>query len=141
MHKAAARTTLFRLIEAGHLARSAMLVPLQEAGLEPGDDAILFGLTDPEGATEDDLRALTGLDATNLDMRLARLGMMGVLDRPAVGPLLLPGARLTERGQDIADTLTAQWRQLDEALVGELKPKSKKKLRKVLKRFVKLLAL
>lgn len=118
-----------------------MLVPLQNAGLEAGDDAILFGLTDPEGASEDELRALTGLDAAALDMRLARLGLMGVIDRPAVGPLLLPGARLTERGREIAVTLTAQWRQLDDALIGELKPKSKKKLRKILKRFVRLLAL
>lgn len=139
MRKSAAKTTLYRLIEAGHLARHAMLAPLKDLGLEAGDDAILFGLLDPEGATETDLCELTGLDSASLEIRLSRLGMKGVLDRLAVGPHLLPGARLTERGAEIADLLMANWEQLDDALTGELDSKTTKQLRRVLKRFVKLL--
>ncbi len=141
MAKPPAKTTLYRLIEAGHLARQRMLTPLYEHGLEPGDDAVLFAITEPAGMTEMDLKAITGLDGVALDMRLIRLEAAGILDRCAVGPHLAPGARLTERGRAVADTLEGQWQQLEEALTGELAAKDRKALRKMLKRFVKLLRL
>ena len=137
----AVNTTLYHLIDAGHLARHAMLVPLQAHGLEAGDDAMLFGLSKPKGATENTLRQLTGLGIVALDARLERLDRLGILDRLAIGSKLLPGARLTDKGREIADLLADNWRQLDEALIGELDEKNRKQLRKILKRFVRLLSL
>ena len=71
MSKSAAGSTLYRLIEAGHLARQALLAPLADRGLEAGDDAILLGLADPAGVSTQALIAFTGLPREHLDARLA----------------------------------------------------------------------
>lgn len=140
MKKSAAKSTLYRLIETGHLARQAMLVPLLESGLEPGDDAVLFGLSGIEGATETELQDLTGLNLLALDARLDRLSDEGILNRLSVGSKLSAGAKLTEKGRDVSDILEGNWVQLEEALIGELDHKHRKGLRKILKRFVTLLS-
>lgn len=44
MSRPSSRSTLYQLIKAGQLAHRALLLPLSERGLEPGDDAILFEL-------------------------------------------------------------------------------------------------
>lgn len=139
--KPAAKTTLYRLIEAGHLARQRLIVPLRENGLHPGDDALLFSLTDPKGVSEKKLRTLTGLDATALSIRLARLEQMQILERLAVGPHLTNGARLTVHGHAVSARLQAHWNQLEEALIGELHKTEHQTFSKNLKRFVKLLRL
>lgn len=141
MPKPAEKTTLYRLIEAGHLARQQMLVPLSNRGLEPGDDAILFGIDKTEGVTEKQLQDLTGLNKIALEMRLLRLSDDGVIERVAVGSSLRPGARLTKRGAETAAILNANWQELEDALTGELGHKDHKALRKILKRFVSLLSL
>lgn len=135
MTKPAARTTLYRLIEAGHLARQRMLVPLYERGLEAGDDALLFALDAPDGVSEAALREVTGLNEVALEMRLVRLEEAGILAREGTT------VRLTQSGGEVAVILDAQWQQLEEALTGELSHKHHKKLRKILKRFVALLGL
>lgn len=141
MPKHAAKTTLYKLIEAGHLARQKLLVPLTARGLEVGDDAILFAIDEDAGVPEKQLAAMTGLNEIALEMRLVRLSDDGVIFRVAVGPKLQPGARLTERGKQIAGILQENWRELEQALTGELEHSDKKALRKILKRFVNLLSL
>lgn len=141
MSKPAAKTTLYKLIEAGHLARQKLLVPLTARGLEVGDDAILFAIDKASGVSEKQLAAVTGLNEIALEMRLVRLSDDGIITRLAVGSTLTPGARLTERGLEIANILKENWRELETALTGELQHKDKKALRKILKRFVNLLSL
>jgi hypothetical protein len=58
-----------------------------------------------------------------------------------VGPELAPGVALTERGLRIRNGLADHWSQLEEALMGELKPRQRRKLRDRLGRFVDLLRL
>jgi DNA-binding MarR family transcriptional regulator len=140
MSRPSSRSTLYRLIEAGQLAHKALLLPLLERGLEPGDDAILFELG-RAGATEIELAAELGLDEVALTIRLTRLLDRGLVTRQAVGPELAPGVALTARGVRIRNGLADHWTQLEEALMGELKPKSRKKLSERLKRFVELLRL
>lgn len=140
MSKPSSRSTLYRLIEAGQLAHRALLLPLSERGLEPGDDAILFELG-RAGTTETQLAAKLGLSETSLQTRLARLIDRGLVTRQAVGPELAAGVALSERGVRIRNSLADHWTQLEEALMGELKPKQRKKLGERLKRFVDLLSL
>jgi DNA-binding MarR family transcriptional regulator len=140
MARPSSRSTLYRLIEAGQLAHQALLLPLVERGLEPGDDAILFELG-RAGATEAELAAELGLEQTALATRLTRLLDRGLVARQAVGPELAPGIALTERGARIRNGLADHWTQLEEALMGELKPRQRKKLGTRLKRFVALLRL
>ena len=140
MSRPSSRSTLYRLIEAGQLAHKALLQPLLERGLEPGDDAILFELG-RAGTTEMELAAELGLSEVSLTTRLSRLLDRELVTRQAVGPELAPGVALTERGVRIRNGLVDHWSQLEEALMGELKPKQRKKLGDRLKRFVELLRL
>lgn len=140
MSRPSSRSTLYRLIEAGQLAHKALLLPLMERGLEPGDDAILFELG-RSGTTEAELAAELGLSEVALSIRLSRLLERELVIRQAVGPELAPGVALSERGIRIRNGLADHWTQLEEALMGELKPKQRKKLGDRLKRFVELLRL
>lgn len=140
MSRPSSRSTLYRLIEAGQLAHKALLQPLLERGLEPGDDAILFELG-RAGTTEMELASELGLSEVGLTTRLSRLLDRGLVTRQAVGPELAPGVALTERGARIRNGLADHWTQLEEALMGELKPKQRQKLGDRLKRFVELLRL
>ena len=140
MSRPSSRSTLYRLIEAGQLAHKALLLPLVERGLEPGDDAILFELG-RSGTTEAELAAELGLGDAALATRLTRLIERELVTRQAVGPLLAPGIALTDRGIRIRNGLADHWAQLEEALMGELKPRHRKTLADHLKRFVDLLRL
>lgn len=140
MARPSSRSTLYRLIEAGQLAHKALLLPLVERGLEPGDDAILFELG-RSGTTERELAAALGMTEQSLAARLTRLIERELVTRQAVGPELAAGVALTERGVRIRNGLADHWAQLEEALMGELKPKHRKKMGERLKRFVALLRL
>lgn len=141
MAETQSRSILYRLIEAGQLTRQALLVPLRERGLEPGDDAVLFTLHREGGATEADLGEETGLEGPALTSRIARLVERDLVARKAIGPELAPGLALTERGERLRELLAGNWEELEAALLGELSPKKRKKLRKTLTRFVELLRL
>lgn len=141
MAKPSARSTLYRLIEAGQLTHKALLVPLLERGLEPGDDAVLFVLHSQLGATETDLAGELGIGSEALGTRIERLIERDLIARKAIGPDLTPGLALTERGERIREVLTANWQQLEDALFGELGKKERKALGKTLERFVELLRL
>lgn len=138
MAKPSPSSVLYRLISAGQLAHKALLVPLKERGLEPGDDAILFELG-RAGTTEQDLANELGLPLDMLAPRLTRLFERDLIDRRAVGPELVPGVALTERGIRIRNSLADHWAQLEEALLGELKPKHRKRFGQILRRFTDLL--
>jgi DNA-binding MarR family transcriptional regulator len=140
MSKPSSRSALYRLIQAGQLAHQALLVPVLDKGLEPGDDAVLFVLA-RSGTTETELANELGLPSDALAVRLTRLVERDLVVRQAVGPLLEPGIALTDRGTRIRNSLADHWAQLEEALLGELKPKHRKRFATALGRFVDLLRL
>lgn len=139
MSKSAAGSTLYRLIEAGHLARQALLAPLAARGLEAGDDAILLGLADPSGTTTEALVQFTGLAPDQLDIRLARLEDRDLLLRLAVGPEMEPGARLSQQGHAMRQAVEDHWAHLELTLAQDLGDKRHKHLRKGLKRIIEVL--
>lgn len=141
MGKPRLRSVLYRLIEAGQLARHALLVPLEARGLEAGDDAILFLLRDRLGAGETDIGAALGTSPEALAPRLRRLHHRGLIEPRAVGATLAPGFALTPEGERLRRTLEENWDQLEDALVGELTRKKRRGLRRMLERFVTLLDL
>lgn len=140
MAEPSARAILYRLIEAGQLAHNAVLVPLRERGLEPGDDALLFVLG-RAGRTEEALQEDLGQSREALEPRLKRLIGRELVTRQAVGPELAPGLALTARGERIRETLAGNWADLEAALLGELAKREQKLLKRTLKRFVELLRL
>jgi DNA-binding MarR family transcriptional regulator len=140
MAKHASKTMIYRLIEAGHLARHALAAPLAGYGLEPGDDALLLSLYDSgTGMTTKALGAENGLDSETLAPRLIRLEALDLIMPAAVGATLEPGFRLTDQGEAVCGELNEHWKRLENALIGELSDKKRKSLKSILKRFVKLL--
>jgi DNA-binding MarR family transcriptional regulator len=133
-------STLFRLIEAGQLAHKALLEPLRERGLEPGDDGLLFALREG-GLTEAELSERSGIDDAALLQHIDRLIERELMVRQAVGPKLVPGLALTERGERMAAMLAANWAELESALWGELIKKDQRLVERTLRRFVDLLRL
>lgn len=140
MAKPSARSTLYRIIEAGQLAHRALLVPLRERGLEPGDDAVLFSLA-RGGMSDIELAQAVGIDEAAASARFERLIGRDLLARQAVGPDLAPGLALTERGERMRLFLEAHWFQLEAALIDELPAKRQRHLNQMLKRFIELLQL
>lgn len=136
-----AKTSVYRLIEAGFLSRQALLTPLQQCGLEPGDDAILLALKEDVQPTDADLMTRTGLPLAALSERLRRLQSQRMVRRLSVEVDGICATRLTDIGNQTCLLLSEHWQQLEEALVGELKPKDRKKLNRILQRFVALLDL
>jgi DNA-binding MarR family transcriptional regulator len=141
MSKPSSDSTLYRLIQAGQLAHKALMMPLLERGLEPGDDALLFVLAARKGATEENLAEQTGVGLDALNARIERLIERDLLVRQAVGPELAAGVALTERGERMRKFLLDNWKNLEDALFDELKKKQKKQIGNVLKRFTDLLRL
>lgn len=141
MSEPGAGSILYRLIEAGQLTRRALLVPLLERGLEPGDDAVLFTLHQRLGATEAELGEDLGISGAMLAARLERLIGHDLVAPSAVGAELVPGFALTDRGERLREILAENWAELEAALLGELKKKKRKALKKTLTRFVALLRL
>lgn len=139
MSKPPTASTLYRLIEAGHLARQALMAPLQARGLEAGDDAVLLGIADPEGVPMSTLEAFTGIAGEPLETILRRLEDKGLLLRLAVGPEMVPGARLSQQGQATRAAIEDHWRQLEDTIAADLGKKTRKSLRTGLKRIITLL--
>lgn len=132
MAKSIVPPALYRLIEAGHLARQAVLAPLAGRGLSPGDDAILLALESPEGEPEAEIMELTGLDATALAARLDPLAERGILERVAIGPEAASGVRLTGKGRQIHDVLKRHWQTLNAELIESLPGKRRRHLKRTL---------
>lgn len=127
---------LYRLIEAGHLARQAVLAPLADRGLSPGDDAILLALDTAEGLPDTALMDLTGLDSTQLVARLDRLATRDIVERAAVGPEMVTGARLTGKGIRMRDVLRRHWDTLNDELIGALPAKQRRELKRALDKMI-----
>lgn len=131
--------TLYRLIEAGQRAHRALISPLVDRGLEAGDDAVLFVLGETNGATEDILVTRIGLENGALNGRLDRLISRELVCRRAVGPDLVPGVALTERGERVRAALAGSWEALDVALLGTFDRKERRRLDRALRRVLTLL--
>lgn len=139
MAKPRNRSTLYRLIEAGQLAHQALLAPMMERGLQPGDDALLLILADRKGATEAELADETGVTAEALGPHLQRLIERDLVERRAVGPELLPGVALTHRGTRVERLLASHWKALDRLLTSDLRKDQRRALKKHLSRLSDLL--
>jgi DNA-binding MarR family transcriptional regulator len=130
MTKASDKSTLYRLIDAGLVARRALLRPLFAHGLEAGDDAVLLNLGS-EPRDREQLAAALGGDGPALARRLARLIDQGlVVQMPEDGA----GLALTERGQYLRLVLATHWRETESVLFAPLDRKERKTLRRLLKR-------
>ena len=133
------QTTLYRLIEAGQLARHTLLRPLAGLGLEAGDDAIILAMPKSGALSIKMLCAATGLDRNGLKVRIRRLVNLGMVSRMAIEGELSPLIVLSQKGIEARKKLCAHWRELEDALIGELKPKQQRKLEAIMARLMLLI--
>lgn len=135
MSKPVVASTLYHLIEAGLLARQAVLAPLVERGLQAGDDAVLFAL---EAEPRDRLGLVVSLggETNALDQRLDRLIGRGLVAPHAIGPELVPGLALTERGVRTRAQIERHWRRLEAELLAGIEGKRRRRFGRVLKRIL-----
>ncbi|MGV3651699.1 MAG: MarR family winged helix-turn-helix transcriptional regulator [Devosia sp.] len=136
MPRSRSHSTLYRLIEAGQLTRRALLVPLIERGLEPGDDALLLTLDAEAPMSLAALGEATGIGQEGLAARLDRLTARGLVAGTGAD-----GHRLTPAGTELRGVLGETWDELEDALLEDLSPRRRKAVRKALGRFVDLLSL
>ena len=141
MHKKISNSTLFQLIEAGHMARQVLLRPLNKFRLQPGDDAILLGSKKKKLTTDVQLGQLTGLASHSLQIRIDRLVDLSLIHRASFEESMEPATRLSKAGRAVRKQLIAHWVELDEALMNDLSKMEKKQLRQTMKRFTRLLSL
>lgn len=139
MPKTPTKTATYQLIEAGQLARAALVRPLTALGLEAGDDALIFALHRDKAMADGELAAVTGLPMPQLLPRLERLIRLDLITRADRIDADEAGSRLTEKGADLRKQLLQHWKQMDEALYGEFKPKHRKRMARMLERFTQLL--
>ena len=136
MSEPGSQSTLYRLIEAGLLARRALAAPLAAHGLEVGDDAVLFLLHTSGGATVEELTTGLGLGPDGLDARLFRMLAQGLIVRRAVGPDAVAGLALTDAGETLHAALADHWAALEASLTEGLPKKSRKRLKHALTQFI-----
>jgi len=136
MAKPEPSSRLYRLIEAGLLARQALLVPVLGRGLEPGDDALLFMLDASGAAALTHLAAQVGLEPGLLEQRVERLVALGLAERVENGDRAL---RLTSEGSNVRSVLIENWRELERALFDDLPRRRRKTVGRSLKRMGKIL--
>lgn len=130
---------LYRLVEVGHLTRLALHAPLGGRGLEPGDDALMFLLGERTEATEGDLAAALETDPAGLRRRIGRLCDAGFVARHAAGADLPSRLALTQSGEETRKALARHWDRVEDALLGGLGRKERKRLRRTLGRLADML--
>lgn len=123
--KSRAQSTLYRLIAAGQLVHRALAQPLGRLGLQPGDDAVLLTLCETNEITPNGLAEALGLDSGQLQSRLRRLADTGLIQAgPGDSTICVSAA-----GLSVCAELEQDWNRLESALLDDLSPKQRRKLR------------
>lgn len=128
------RSTLLRLIEAGQLTRLALVAPLRERGLEPGDDIVLSEVAAQPGRDATGLAEALGLSAEDLQPMLDRLTARDLVATADEGVVL------TERGIRLSEALAAASSGIEAELLAGLGGKHRKSLDRSLRAIIATLA-
>lgn len=128
------RSTLLRLVEAGQLTRLALVTPLRERGLEPGDDIVLSEVAAQSGRDGTALAEALGLAAEDLQPMLDRLAARDLLTMEN------EGVALTERGTRLNEALTTAASGIEAHLLAGLDHKHRKSLDRSLRAIISTFA-
>ena len=124
-HKSRAQSTLYRLIAAGQLVHRSLALPLGRLGLQPGDDAVLLTLCETGDSSTADLAAALAVDLAQLQPRLRRLAETGLIGEGTAPETMAIAAA----GLSVCAELEQGWSELETALLGDLTPRQRRKLR------------
>ncbi|MBP2149510.1 MarR family transcriptional regulator [Xanthobacter autotrophicus DSM 597] len=136
------KTIGYRLTHTARLQKALSARLLAGLGLFPGQESVLKLLCEADGRTMGDLASALRVRPPTASKTIARLTTQGLVERRATdGDGRLVRVFLTEAGRDRGASIDHVWDQLEAEMVVGLDSKEKKRLRKLLRKVEKNLAL
>lgn len=137
-----AKTIGYRLNHTARLQRALSARLLSDLGLFPGQESVLKLLAEQDGRTMGDLATALRVRPPTASKTIARLTTQGLVERRATdGDGRLVRVFLTEVGRERSGAIDAVWETLENDIVAGLDGKERKRLRKLLRKVEKNLAL
>lgn len=137
-----AKTIGYRLNHTARLQKALSARLLADLGLFPGQESVLKMLTDEDGRTMGDLASALRVRPPTASKTIARLTTQGLVERRATdGDGRLVRVFLTDAGRERGEAIDDVWETLEGEMVAGLDSKEKKRLRKLLRKVEKNLAL
>ena len=132
----------YRLTHTARLQKALAARLLATLGLFPGQVAVLKLLSEQDGRTMGDLATALRVRPPTASKTIARLTSQGLVERRATdGDGRLERVFLTEAGRERSASIDGVWDQLEAEMVAGLDGKERKRLRKLLRKVEKNLAL
>jgi DNA-binding MarR family transcriptional regulator len=136
-----AKTLGYRLTHTARLQKALSARLLSELGLFPGQDSVLKLLIEQDGRTMGDLANALRVRPPTASKTIARLTTQGLVERRAMdGDGRLVRVFLTAAGRDRGGSIDKIWDTLEGEMVAGLDGKDRKRLRKLLRKVEKNLA-
>ncbi|MEP9367609.1 MarR family transcriptional regulator [Xanthobacter sp. VNH20] len=137
-----AKTIGYRLTHTARLQKALSARLLADLGLFPGQESVLKLLIDEDGRTMGDLATALRVRPPTASKTIARLTTQGLVERRATdGDGRLVRVFLTAAGRDKGSAIDHVWETLENEMVAGLESKERKRLRKLLRKVEKNLAL
>lgn len=136
-----AKTIGYRLTHTARLQKALSARLLSELGLFPGQESVLKLLIEQDGRTMGDLANALRVRPPTASKTIARLTTQGLVERRAMdGDGRLVRVFLTTAGRDRGGSIDKIWDTLEGEMVAGLDGKDRKRLRKLLRKVEKNLA-
>lgn len=136
-----AKTIGYRLTHTARLQKALSARLLSELGLFPGQESVLKLLIEQDGRTMGDLANALRVRPPTASKTIARLTTQGLVERRAMdGDGRLVRVFLTAAGRDRGGSIDKIWDTLEGEMVAGLDGKDRKRLRKLLRKVEKNLA-
>lgn len=137
-----AKTIGYRLNHTARLQKALSARLLADLGLFPGQEAVLKLLSEEDGRTMGDLASALRVRPPTASKTIARLTTQGLVERRATdGDGRLVRVFLTAAGRERGEAIDSVWETLEGEMVAGLDGKERKRLRKLLRKVEKNLAL
>lgn len=137
-----AKTIGYRLNHTARLQRALSARLLTDLGLFPGQEAVLKLLSELDGRTMGDLATALRVRPPTASKTIARLTTQGLVERRTTdGDGRLVRVFLTDLGRERSGAIDGVWETLENEIVAGLDSKERKRLRKLLRKVEKNLAL
>lgn len=136
------KTIGYRLTHTARLQKALSARLLANLGLFPGQEAVLKLLGETDGRTMGDLAAALRVRPPTASKTVARLTSQGLVERRAAdGDGRLVRVFLTDAGRGRSAGVDGIWEQIETEMVAGLDGKERKRLRKLLRKVERNLAL
>lgn len=136
------KTIGYRLTHTARLQKALSARLLANLGLFPGQEAVLKLLCEVDGRTMGDLASALRVRPPTASKTIARLTTQGLVERRTTdGDGRLVRVFLTDAGRERGASIDGVWDQLETEMVAGLDGKERKRLRKLLRKVEKNLAL